>query len=115
MVDSIIVLLIDQYALVQMVLIAFLGSLIGELLQEVNNDTPIVFIRFVANFLASGFVATIATLLMREFITKNTTVLSAISGFMGYMGHKASSAFAIQLITKFVGSFFDNNSNKEGK
>ena len=92
-------LFLDAFAL-QLILVAFSGSLLGEAVREVNNDTPVSFSHFIIEFMAGGFMALMIAIVLKVMVIKEEPLLVlAFTGFMAFAGRKQSSALAERILT----------------
>jgi hypothetical protein len=88
---------------------SIIGALTGELFRAASTDINLL--KFIANFMASSLLASILTLLIMEYTTKNKIVLTAIAAYSGYIGQKESSGF----IKKILNSIVDTTSSNSKK
>ena len=86
-----------------LILVAFSGSLLGEAVREVNNDTPISFSHFVVEFMAGGFMALMIAIVLKVMVIKEEPLLVlAFTGFMAFAGRKQSSAVVERILTTML-------------
>jgi hypothetical protein len=96
----------------QLILVAFSGSLLGEAVREVNNNTPISFSHFIVEFMAGGFMALMIAIVLKVMVIKDEPVLVLpFTGFMAFAGRKQSAALAERILTTMLskgGAINDN-------
>jgi len=89
----------DAFTL-QLILVAFCGSLLGEAVREVNNTTPISFSHFIVEFLAGGFMALMIAIVLRVMVFKDEPILVLpLTGFLAFSGRKRSAALIDRMLT----------------
>jgi hypothetical protein len=115
--QNILILIGGELSVLQIILIAFIGALIGETLRENENDTPMVLGHFIASWLASGFLGVLIGLLVQQFIFKDKPLaVASCSGYFGYIGNKQAGTFMqslIQIFTKMGDQNKKDNDNKD--
>ena len=95
-------LFLDAFAL-QLILVAFSGSLLGEAVREVNKDTPMSFVHFIVEFMAGGFMALMVAIVLKVMaIREEPLLLLAFTGFLSFAGRKKSAAMAERLLIMMV-------------
>lgn len=101
--NSIVTLLIGNIEVVQIVIIGSIGSLVGELFKEVNDDTPVVFVKFIAKFLASWFTSVIMGLMLKTYILEEQQLaVIALTGALAFGGHQRTTVLMNSLIDKII-------------
>jgi len=88
----------DTFVL-QLILVAFSGSLLGEAVREVNNNTPISFSHFIVEFMAGGFMALMIAIVLKVMVIKDEPVLILpFTGFLAFAGRKKSAALVERML-----------------
>lgn len=112
--EEISTLLLSQIEILTIVLIGCIGSLIGELFKEVNNNTPMIFIKFLAEFLASWFTSVIIGLILKSYFIKEEQMLVvAITGMFAFGGHQKSSSYLNKTVDKMIDKLIESKINKK--
>jgi hypothetical protein len=110
------VLLYEQ--VVQVILVAYVGALLGEMRKELDDEEEVVLADFLVSWLGSGFSGAMIGLMLKGSVAKDKDyfyfVLGA-SGIAGYAGYKKSIDFALNLLTKLASNTNDDNGNKKSK
>lgn len=106
---------LDVFAL-QLILVAFSGSLLGEAVREVNKDTPLSFIHFTVEFMAGGFMALMVAIVLKVMLIKEEPLLLlAFTGFLSFAGRKKSAAIAERILTTMLSKGEDSNETQDEK
>ncbi len=106
---------LDVFAL-QLILVAFSGSLLGEAVREVNKDTPMSFVHFIVEFMAGGFMALMVAIVLKVMVIKEEALLLlAFTGFLSFAGRKKSAAVAERMLTTMLsrGEGINNDSKSD--
>lgn len=100
-----------DFTIINLIIASFTGALFGEALREANDNIPIVFSKFIAEFAAGGFVALMIGLALKELLLKDKPLIDiAITGFLGFSGRKKS----VDIMEKILNSIMSGLS-KTGK
>lgn len=100
-----------QLSVVQIILVAYIGALFGEMKKEVDDDEAIHFGKFLISWMSSGFGGVMVGLLLRGTISKdNVYVVLGGAGLAGYAGQQKSIGLATRLLTMFI-----HNEEKKNK
>ena len=92
----------DAFVL-QLILVAFSGSLLGEAVREVNNNTPVSFSHFIVEFMAGGFMALMIAIILKVMVIKDEPILVLpFTGFLAFAGRKQSSALVERILTTML-------------
>ena len=106
---------LDVFAL-QLILVAFSGSLLGEAVREVNKDTPLSFIHFTVEFMAGGFMALMVAIVLKVMLIKEEPLLLlAFTGFLSFAGRKKSAAIAERILTTMLSKGEGSNETQDEK
>lgn len=107
--NSEILLNILQLQIVQIILIAYIGALFGEMKKEVDDHEEVVFSKFIVSWLASGFGGVMVGLMLRGTISKeNVYITLGGAGVAGYAGQQKSIGIATRILTMLL-----NNEEKK--
>lgn len=88
----------DAYS-IQLIIITFCGSLLGEAVREVNNNTPIAFTHFFIEFLAGGFMALMTAMILKElFVKEMSPLILGLAGFSAFAGSDKSSEIVEKIL-----------------
>lgn len=88
-----------QLQIVQIILLAFVGGLLGEIRREVDDTQDIVFTKFLVHWISSGFCGTMVALIVKGMLPKeNEYIVLGTSGAAGFIGYKLSSKWAQNLL-----------------
>lgn len=95
----------------QIILVAFVGALVGEFFRETHDDDPVDIPKFLSKWAASGFLGVMIGLIAKEMFFQNKPlIVIGIVGYLSYNGNKNSS----QLLSKIVNNLLGNDrKNKE--
>lgn len=93
-----------KYSVVQIVLVAYVGALLGEMKKEVDDDESIHLGKFIVSWLASGFGGVMVGILLQGTIAKdNLYMILGSAGIAGYAGQNKSIGFATTLLMRVLG------------
>lgn len=93
-----------NYSVVQIVLVACIGALLGEMKKEVDDEESAHLGKFIVSWLSSGFGGVMVGLLLQGTIAKdNLYIVLGSSGVAGYAGQKQSLGFALSILSKIAG------------
>lgn len=88
----------DNYT-IQLIIVTFCGSLLGEAVREVNNNTPIAFTHFFIEFLAGGFMALMTAIILKELLVKEMSpLILGFAGFSAFAGSNKSSEIVEKIL-----------------
>ena len=111
--------ILDTYT-IQLIIVTFCGSLLGESVREVNNNTPIDFIHFIIEFLAGGFMALMTSMILKELFAKEASpLILGFAGFSAFAGRTKSSEIVERILfiilpkSGSAGNSNDSEGNKE--
>jgi hypothetical protein len=102
---------IIQLQVVQIILVAYIGALLGEVKKEVDDDDAVNIGKFLITWLCSGFGGVMVGLLLQGTVAKdNNYVVLGASGIAGFAGQQKSIGIATKLINVAI-----NNSDTDTK
>ena len=88
----------DAYS-IQLIIVTFCGSLLGEAVREVNNNTPIAFTHFFIEFMAGGFMALMTAMVLKElFVKEASPLILGFTGFLAFAGRTKSSEIVERIL-----------------
>ena len=88
----------DAYT-IQLIIVTFCGSLLGEAVREVNNSTPIAFTHFIIEFMAGGFMALMTAMVLKElFVKEASPLILGFTGFLAFAGRTKSSEIVERIL-----------------
>jgi hypothetical protein len=97
---------IIQLQIVQIILVAYIGALLGEMKKEIDDEESIVLSKFVITWMSSGFGGVMIGLILQGTVAKdNNYIVLGGSGIAGYAGQQKS----IGIATKFLNSIINSN------
>lgn len=103
---------IVQLQIVQIILVAYIGALLGEMKKEIDDEESIVLSKFVITWMSSGFGGVMIGLILQGTVAKdNTYIVLGGSGIAGYAGQQKS----IGIATKFLNSILNSNEHPTTK
>jgi hypothetical protein len=97
---------IVQLQIVQIILVAYIGALLGEMKKEIDDEESIVLSKFVITWMSSGFGGVMIGLILQGTVAKdNNYIVLGGSGIAGYAGQQKS----IGIATKFLSTMINPN------
>lgn len=107
---------IIQYQVVQIILVAYIGALLGEMKKEIDDEEALQLSRFVITWMGSGFGGVMIGLILQGTVGKdNHYVVLGGSGIAGYAGYKKSLKIATKVIDKLIGDDDDDDDDEDTK
>lgn len=99
----------SQINLLQVIISALMGSLVGEIKKEIvedDDDTPPKMIKFISEIIVATFIGTIISILLIEFnfFKDRPSIILIISSISGYLGYKNTFNIFINLIKLYAKS-----------
>lgn len=94
-----------QLQIIQIILVAYIGALLGEMKKEVEDNEEIMMMKFLVSWLGSGFGGVMVGLLLQGTVASdNNYVIMGASGLAGFAGQQKS----VGLATKILSALVDN-------
>jgi hypothetical protein len=89
----------------QIILVAYIGALLGEMRKEFDDNREVVLAEFLVSWLGSGFGGAMVGLMLKGSIVKEAEhfyfVIGA-TGVTGYAGYKKSIGLALGVLNKLA-------------
>jgi hypothetical protein len=94
---------IIQLQIVQIILVAYVGALLGEMKKEIDDEDSIVLSKFVIAWMSSGFGGVMIGLILQGTVAKdNNYIVLSGSGIAGYVGQKKSIGIAAKFLNGII-------------
>lgn len=101
---------IVQLQIVQIILVAYIGALLGEMKKEIDDEESLVLSKFVVTWMSSGFGGVMIGLILQGTVANdNNYIVLGGSGIAGYAGHQKS----IKIVTKFLNNMINDEDEDE--
>lgn len=110
------ILLSTQVSLIQILIAAYVGALIGEVQKEINDDEEIKFLEFFVSWFSSGFVGTMVGMILQGTVAKdNVYLVAGGTGVAGIIGRKKALILAQKIIISALKTIEDSDDEDEPK
>jgi hypothetical protein len=110
------VLLSNHISIIQILIVAYIGALIGEIQKEIDDDEKVKLLGFCVSWLSSGFIGTMAGMMLQGTVAKdNSYLVLGGSGVAGFMGRKKALTIIQKMIIDAVNNMGDGSDDKGGK
>ena len=100
MIDSIVMLISSNFT-INLILVVFIGALLGEIVKEIDDDSKIIFVRFISDWIKSCFGSIILGLMLKTIHLPPLFFWGVIL-YTSFLGHTKSFAFLDDIFITIV-------------